>query len=70
MKCEKYNDLVENLKFKDSKEFMDVLNKRIDKAVSESGDPVLYYEELICYLKKMSVYQRLIHCCQLDMPFL
>lgn len=52
MKCEKYNDLVENLKFKDSKEFMDVLNKRMDKAVSESGDPVLYYEELICYLKK------------------
>lgn len=52
MKCEKYNDLVKDLKFKNSEGTMKILNERIENAIDKLEEPMLYYEELICYLKK------------------
>ena len=48
MKCEKYNDLVKDLKFKNSEETMKILNERIENAIDKLEEPMLYYEELLC----------------------
>lgn len=52
MKCKKYDDLIKDLKFENSKETMQTLNERIEEAIAGVEEPMLYYEELICYLKK------------------
>lgn len=45
MKCEKYNDLVKALKFKNSEETMKILNERIENVIDKLEEPMLYYEE-------------------------
>lgn len=52
MKCKKYDDLIKDLKFENSEETMQTLNERIEEMITGVEEPMLYYEELICYLKK------------------